>query len=396
MTDFENEGLVITAQDSLDVNQPTIHSNKKSPIDRVQSVLQATRDKLPQLKKSLKIATATSLAFLADGSVAPYIGEPYMDLQVPGAAIVRPVTVWEENLATHSDCWQVTNGELQLVPNTLPNQQPQLTCQDSEAISAMGPNSESIERVEDIDNAEILLDALYDEIKPIQDLAPSDKKPDVIVNFFHNNFKRGEKSSDYDAYSTYNMGWPQAEAKKGEVDLFFNDETILSDSLLKMIASHEAFHVADAASNSGDIFWSQHDELFVEMFDSMSMKAQRDSAARIEHLSNTPDSIIGKYKADDLFSSLFEFVSEGSYFAGGAGHPQDNPKELFASTATVLRYFPSSFMTSINKLDPADQQFMKMLAGHTVKFFNGTSHEIDHKRLQRLFDPELLEWLFGK
>ncbi len=66
--------------------------------------------------------------------------------------------------------------------------------------------------------------------------------------------------------------------------------------------------------------------------------------------------------ADPKTNPAFLLLDEGSYFPHPSlpdsiydlGHPYDNPAELFASTCTVLRFFPDEFFRRVYELNASD------------------------------------------
>lgn len=89
--------------------------------------------------------------------------------------------------------------------------------------------------------------------------------------------------------------------------------------------------------------------------------------------------------------SLFALIDESTYHAFGGGHPHDNELELYASTMTVLHYYPAPFMARVDALQPQDNVLLRGLASHvaeSVRPFAKTQAQFD-----RVFDPRLQSWL---
>ncbi len=63
--------------------------------------------------------------------------------------------------------------------------------------------------------------------------------------------------------------------------------------------------------------------------------------------------------------SLYNLVTESCY-SGTGGHPQDNPDEMFASTATVMRYFPKSYLATVDRLRDEDKSKMEKLSRYVL------------------------------
>lgn len=105
---------------------------------------------------------------------------------------------------------------------------------------------------------------------------------------------------------------------------------------------------------------------------------------------------LNKYKSEgwqEKVSSLFNLVDESSYIGGITGHPYSFPSELFASTVTVFRFFPESFISLANNLTPEDRRFMKSLGKHVIELIKAQSED---PNADQIFDPQLLEFLYSE
>lgn len=87
-----------------------------------------------------------------------------------------------------------------------------------------------------------------------------------------------------------------------------------------------------------------------------------------------------------------ELFDESTYLKNVSwdfGHPYDNLHELFASTTTVLKFFPKEFMQKVSKLNIEDQKVHKEVAKFVVEQY------VNHPAYKKnpLFDNKILEFL---
>lgn len=90
--------------------------------------------------------------------------------------------------------------------------------------------------------------------------------------------------------------------------------------------------------------------------------------------------------------NLYNLVTESCY-SGTGGHPQDNPDELFASTATVMRYFPKSYLASIDKLGDENKNKMDKLSRYVLSQLIDSAADKDLAKSQ--FDVEIIKRFLG-
>ena len=76
-------------------------------------------------------------------------------------------------------------------------------------------------------------------------------------------------------------------------------------------------------------------------------------------------------------SSLFKILTESYYqndrkvtdTIGGAGHPWNNANELFASSATVMRFHTDDFIAEFNALQGTEREAVRLAARSTLAAF---------------------------
>lgn len=174
------------------------------------------------------------------------------------------------------------------------------------------------------------------------------------------------------------------------IHLELRPDTEISLDEIEKTEFHEGMHVFFNELGPGKSFgWGGESEQIWEMLHETS-KASFDRA----------DDFMGKHGFDNqdfvrkftygrvkTLGNLYNLVTESCY-SGTGGHPQDNPHEMFASTATVMRYFPKSYLASIDKLGDEDKSKMEKLSRYVLNQLINNAADKDLAKAQ--FDSEII------
>lgn len=217
---------------------------------------------------------------------------------------------------------------------------------------------------------------LMEKIQPINNLLPPGKRVERID--FYPFVDKSEKLN-INGYAGYNPP---------SIEIHFRPNHPLVERDLEMTVTHEASHQLErhVLSTTKDFGWGS--ELTAHLFN----LDRRDDALR-QRMKELKEKGITFERDERPFSgSLFNLVTE-SYYGIAGGHPYQNPAELFASTVTVMHYFPKSFIASVNKLElEEDRQAMISLARDIIDIIKNKTG--DPQGTEHLFSKDLINFIY--
>jgi len=168
------------------------------------------------------------------------------------------------------------------------------------------------------------------------------------------------------------------------------DSEIRADDLDKLIF-HEGMHVVFDQIGPGKNFgWDGESEEIWNLLNRSRQDSQDNALNDVEARGyDVWNFNLGFVDGDiKLVGDLFNLVTESCYMGDG-GHPSDNPDEMFASTATVMRFFPKSYLVSLESLVDEDKQKMERLSFYVLDNLIENANDKDQAKAQ--FDQEIIE-----
>lgn len=222
---------------------------------------------------------------------------------------------------------------------------------------------------------------LIEKIRPINDLLPPGKRANRIdfYPFIQTRKSDSDKELAIDGRAIDN---PPG------IAIEFSPDHPLVERDLEMTTTHEAAHLLEKHVLGTTPFgWGS--ELTAHLWD-----LDKRSKALDERMKELKRKGVTIERAIDnrLFAgTLFNIVTE-SYYGIAGGHPWQNPSELFASTVTVMHYFPKSFIASVNLLEQEDKQAMVSLAKNIINIIKNKTD--NPTAVENLFSKDLINFIY--
>jgi mRNA-degrading endonuclease RelE of RelBE toxin-antitoxin system len=162
---------------------------------------------------------------------------------------------------------------------------------------------------------------------------------------------------------------------------------------LRKVIFHEGMHIASSDLKIGrDEEWMRELERFWDILDENQDRIVSDVQDDLEERDHSDSNFEMQYLTGKIhvLGDLFNLVTESCY-TGTGGHPSTGPSELFASTATVMKFYPESYRETVQNLPEKQRKIMEDLSRFVLDRLAELSPTED--LLIKQFDTELLEYL---
>jgi len=208
-------------------------------------------------------------------------------------------------------------------------------------------------------------------------------------------------------FEVYPIQDPKIETKIGgrpdpqdesTIEIWVKPDRMIPTREAELVAFHEGVHIF-LEQRVGTIFgWEQKSLYFYwdflkkdrdRVLNELILDLKKNGANEKEVI----DFIEDDNELEKHLNQLFNIVDESSY-GGTGGHPYSNPGELFVSTATIMRFFPKSFMASVDNLSSANKRFFKSLGRFVIEFLG--DYAASRSSVIEMFQPSLQRYLFSK
>ncbi len=167
---------------------------------------------------------------------------------------------------------------------------------------------------------------------------------------------------------------------------------------IEMLTFHEMMHVFQDQTPLQNFGWS--DSVYNGYWSQLNSHKKKLLNQNIEEMKvmgvsgdeirSYVGKILGTNGGEKLLGSLFNIFTESSYGLNG-GHPYDNPGELFASSSAILRYFPRSFILTVEALPIEYKPLVISVARRTLGVIDENATDKDLAR--DLFSGDLHDYL---
>lgn len=232
-------------------------------------------------------------------------------------------------------------------------------------------------------------------------------QPAELVDFFRNetniidSFSKSKTDLIYIVFEYYFEGRDDTATgsattfpgSRRVIMLYFKPESEINKQDLSQLIFHEGMHIIyDEIGGVENGHFDEGDSEGQSVHRSLSDNKERSYSEFVESLSEYGQDLTSYYLDGELKlpGDLFNLVTESCYLGdGGEGHPQDNPSEMFASTATIMKFFPRSYLENIDGLNVEDKQKMETLSSYVLGRL--VSNAKNKKVAKAQFDPEIVE-----